>query len=204
MPGSWNVLPETTSQCTRVDASVKAARTLSKYKDSFPDVEISIHDDVIKWKHFLRYRPFVRGIHRSTVNSLRKGQWRGALMFSLIGAWTKSWVNNRHAGDLRRHRAHYGVTVIYKDKTLVRPSYIYIANPYIGKTLSLYWDGPRVTCLIHNCFCFFFHLGSHLINIRLLFIVIMDPSTMMLVLISRDLPLWRSRTQPVIVEVAIA
>ena len=42
------------------------------------------HDDVIKWKHFLRYWPFVRGIHRSPVNTPHKGQWRGALMFSLI------------------------------------------------------------------------------------------------------------------------
>ena len=42
------------------------------------------HDDVIKWKHFPRYWPFVRGIHRSPVNSPHKGQWRGALMFSLI------------------------------------------------------------------------------------------------------------------------
>ena len=25
---------------------------------------ISLHDDVIKWKHFPRYWPFVRGIHR--------------------------------------------------------------------------------------------------------------------------------------------
>ena len=30
------------------------------------------HDDVIKWKHFLRYWPFVRGIHRSPMNSLQK------------------------------------------------------------------------------------------------------------------------------------
>ena len=37
------------------------------------------HDDVIKWKHFPFYWPFVRGIHRSPVNSLQKGQWRGAL-----------------------------------------------------------------------------------------------------------------------------
>ena len=44
------------------------------------------HDDVIKWKHFPRYWPFVRGIHRSPVNSPHKGQWRGALMFSLICA----------------------------------------------------------------------------------------------------------------------
>ena len=56
--------------------------------------------------------PFVRGIHRSPVNSLHKGQWRGTLVFSLICAWTNGWVNNRDAGDLRRHRAHYDVIVI--------------------------------------------------------------------------------------------
>ena len=33
-----------------------------------------LHDDVIKWKHFPRYWPFVRGIHRSPVNSPHKGQ----------------------------------------------------------------------------------------------------------------------------------
>ena len=42
------------------------------------------HDDVIKWKHFPRYWPFVRGIHRPPVNSPHKGQWRGALLFFFI------------------------------------------------------------------------------------------------------------------------
>ena len=32
--------------------------------------------------------------------------------FSLIFAWINGWVNNREAGDLRRHRAHYDVIVI--------------------------------------------------------------------------------------------
>ena len=41
-----------------------------------------------------------------------KGQRRGALMFSLICAWISGWVNNREAGDLRRHRAQYDVTVM--------------------------------------------------------------------------------------------
>ena len=72
-----------------------------------------IHDDVIKWKHFPRYWPFVRGIHRSPVNSPHKGQWRGALMFSLICVWINVWVNNREAGDLICHRAHYGVIVMW-------------------------------------------------------------------------------------------
>ena len=70
------------------------------------------HDDVIKWNHFPRYWPFVWGIHRSPVNSLHKGQWRGALMFSLICARINGWVNNGEAGDLRRHRAHYDATVM--------------------------------------------------------------------------------------------
>ena len=65
-----------------------------------------------QWKHFLRYWPFVRGIHRSPVNSPHKGQWRGALMFSLICAWINAWVNNREAGDLRCHHIHYDVTVM--------------------------------------------------------------------------------------------
>ena len=71
-----------------------------------------IHDDVIKWKHFPRYRHFVREIHRSAVNFPHKGQWRGALMFYFIYAWINGWVNNRKAGDLRRHRAHYDVIVM--------------------------------------------------------------------------------------------
>ena len=70
------------------------------------------HDDVIKWKHFLRCWPFVREIHRSPVNSPHKGQWRGALMFSLICVWINNWVNNREAGDLRRYRAYYDVSVM--------------------------------------------------------------------------------------------
>ena len=47
--------------------------------------------------------------------SPHKGQWRGALMFSLICVWTNGWVNNREAGDLRRHRGHYDVIVMSDD-----------------------------------------------------------------------------------------
>ena len=70
------------------------------------------HDDVIKWKHFLRHWPFVRGIHRSSVNSPHRGQWRGALKFFFICTRINGWVNNREAGDLRRHCAHYDVIVM--------------------------------------------------------------------------------------------
>ena len=33
-------------------------------------------------------------------------------MFSLICTWINDWVNNREAGDLRCHWAHYSVTVM--------------------------------------------------------------------------------------------
>ena len=48
-----------------------------------------------------------------------KGQWCGNLMFSLICTWTNGWVNNRHASDLRRHRAHYDVIVMLWEKRMV-------------------------------------------------------------------------------------
>ena len=86
-----------------------------------------IHDDVIKWKHFSRYRPFVRGIHRSPVNSPHKGQWCGALMFSLICAQINGWVNNGEAGDLKRHRTYYDAIVMslshFETSALRRPHY---------------------------------------------------------------------------------
>ena len=124
-----------------------------------------LHHDVIKWKHFPSYWPFVQGIHWSLVNSrdkagykiggrplicrgkkhLRtsafsgnphlkvmgsgpyeaygpvpfwtsflhcKGQWHGALIFSLISTWINGWVNNCEAGDLRCYGTHYYVTVM--------------------------------------------------------------------------------------------
>ena len=75
----------------------------------------TIHDDVIKFKHFPRYWSFVRGIHQSLVNSPHKGQGRRALMFFcffFIYARVNGWVSNRDAGDLRRHSAHYDVIVM--------------------------------------------------------------------------------------------
>ena len=47
-----------------------------------------------------------------TGESPHKGQWRGALIFSLICTWINGWVNTGEAGDLRRHRAHYDVTLM--------------------------------------------------------------------------------------------
>ena len=87
-----------------------------------------LHDDVIKWKPFPRYWPFVRGIHRSPLTSPHKGQWRGALIISSICAWINSWVNNHEAGDLRRHRVHYDLTVMVMQLLWYIYVYIYICD----------------------------------------------------------------------------
>ena len=82
------------------------------------------HVDVIRWRPFPRYWPFVREIHRPPVNFPHKGQqWRGALMFPLICAWIHGWVNNRETGDLRRHydvivmKAKFGYTRALMDES---------------------------------------------------------------------------------------
>ena len=71
-----------------------------------------LHDDVIKWKHFPRYWPFVRGIHRRPVNSPHKGPVTRSFDVFFDLRPINAWVNNSKAGDLRRNHAHYDVTVM--------------------------------------------------------------------------------------------
>ena len=73
---------------------------------------ILLYDDVIKWKHFPGYWPFVQGIYQLLMNSLHKGQWHGALMFLLICTWTNTWANNGEDSDLRCHCTHYDIIVM--------------------------------------------------------------------------------------------
>ena len=98
-----------------------------------------IHDDVTKGKHCLRDWPFVCGIHWSPVNSPHKGQWRGALIFPLICAWTNGWANNRGTGDLRRHRSHYDVTVMFVHFACSYP-YLILLCTYIHHHVSVQWS----------------------------------------------------------------
>ena len=71
----------------------------------------AIHYDVIKWKKNSAILAICAGNSPVPVNSPHKGQWRGALMFSLICA-RNVWINNGGAGDLRRHRVYYDVSVM--------------------------------------------------------------------------------------------
>ena len=101
-----------------------------------------VHDDANKGKLFPRYWPFLRGIYRPPVNFPHKGQWLGALMFSFICAWINGWVSNREAGDLRRHRAHYDVTVMLLNDVLpfTMLSWTYICRLWPITWLLIYWQ----------------------------------------------------------------
>ena len=83
-----------------------------------------------------------------------KGQWRGALMFSLICIWISGWVNNGEAGDLRRYRAHYDVTVMkmgvhYRQNYLT--NYVLDHNLFKYPTKCLCRDfNFRIWCLLFN------------------------------------------------------
>ena len=81
----------------------------------------------------------MRGIHQSLVSSPHKGQWRRALMFSLICVWTNNWINNWDAGGLRCHHAHYNFTVMFN--------------------LRQHWDNQQLVCNIN-----YIWLEQHLMN----------------------------------------
>ena len=93
------------------------------------------HDDVIKWKHFPRYRLFVRGNHWSPAGSLTKA--------SDTELWsTNGWANNRNAGDLGHHCAHYYVT-------LMAAMFYSPYSPIMSASISLYNTLPCVYDYIH-------------------------------------------------------
>ena len=113
------------------------------------------HDDVIKWKHFPRNWPFVRGIHRSRWIPHTKASHTELWCFFFICVCINGWVNNREAGDLRRYQAHYEVIVMichwYGHAAIVElNSYTeYLVLPYSINILShryVAWLDQALVC----------------------------------------------------------
>ena len=125
------------------------------------DTSANEDDDVIKWKHFLRYWPFVRGIHRSPVNSPRRGQWRGALMFFFDVRPNKQlskqswgwWFETPSRSVWRQCNETQGWYIITSRNgnvsALLNPSPTCRENDILvtGKRVSLCWNFP---CRIQN------------------------------------------------------
>ena len=85
-------------------------------------------------------------LNGSPVNFPRKCQWCGDRMFSSICTWINSWVNNRHAEDLRRNCAHYEVIVIILERSLKQKQSAFwwlILRKII--VIAVHWN-PNVGC----------------------------------------------------------
>ena len=94
---------------TEMVVVVKRDFTKFQFKTNFG----RIHVNVIKWKHFPRYWPLVKGIHRSPVVSFpsQRSVTRGLDVFFHLRL-NNGRANIRYAGDLRRRDAHCDVTVM--------------------------------------------------------------------------------------------
>ena len=66
-------------------------------------------------------------------------------MFSLICTLLDDWVNIREAGDLRRHRAHHDVIVIYENMK----AKMLIQEPKSNEIV--YSPGVRISVNIKKC-----------------------------------------------------
>ena len=61
-------------------------------------------------------------------------------IFSLICPWKNGWANNRNAGDLRHHRAHYDVTVMHRIGSITaHPPVTCLSNEAISVTTVQSW-----------------------------------------------------------------
>ena len=86
---------------------------------------------------------------------LWKGQWHGGLIF-VICAWINGWVNNREAGDLRRHRASYDVIVISREPVVTYvseklhwlPAHNYIYVRFLDGLISTWLHGWTLSSVI--------------------------------------------------------
>ena len=104
--------------CVASDNNVCMTTTLGFQCNTLLSLDVikQHHEDIFAswWRHqmetFSALLTLCEG--NSPVNSPPKSKWRGASMFSLICAWENLWVNIRDAGDLRRHRAYYDITVM--------------------------------------------------------------------------------------------
>ena len=105
---------------------------------------MTYHDDVIKWRYFPRYWPFMRGIHRPGEFPAQRPVTR---MFSLICAWINGLVNNSKASDLRRYRAHYDVSVMYGGKHNEMHNMERVWGIYIEKRTMCF---PRMASMMYQ------------------------------------------------------
>ena len=78
-------------------------------------------------------------------------------VFVLIFVWIKGWINNREAGDLRRYRAHYDVTIMISVDVFWTgsiPSWTTCGTSGISKRMMATWYSITKKYLFSNLICY--------------------------------------------------
>ena len=110
-------------------------------------------DSTTWWRHKMETFSALLVFCADNSHSPNKGQWRGALIHSLICAWTNSWANTEDAGDLRSHRAHHDATIMWSHNDNIamadtRKCYKYVDFSFVVDVMVLI-----PTCLDQHCSC---------------------------------------------------
>ena len=71
-----------------------------------------VHDDVIKWKRVLRYRPLCGEFTGQRLIPSTKASDAELWCFLWSAPWINGWVNNGETGDWSRHCAHNDIEIV--------------------------------------------------------------------------------------------
>ena len=120
---------------------------------------LTIHDDVIKWKHFCVTSPLWGETAGHRWIPLTKSSDAELWFFSLIYAWTNVWANNRNAGDgttpkqlcesIHRSGWYYPNKTKHKNTICVVYEIDYVSTRIWkhDKTLHHYWVRVLLMCV---------------------------------------------------------
>ena len=139
----------------------------------------------------------LRGIHRWPLDPHHEGHGGRALMFSLIYAWTNSWVNNRDAGDLKRDRAHHDVSLMPRrlDRTLVWSPGARINSKIRKIVVGIFNGGKNGKVVSYSYKCVSMDNTTFRSKVDFLFVISnifvnLTPTIRLLVWVSYQYPYW--------------
>ena len=114
----------------------------------YKDATLLVYDDVIKWKHFPRYWPFVRGIHRSPVNSRHKGQWRHNERDGVSNHWRLDCLLNHFFRRRLKKTPKLRVTGLCEGNSQVTGEFP-AQRASNAENVSLWWRHHGLEALLH-------------------------------------------------------
>ena len=167
---------QTAQECS----GVRATPLLYSFKYVWQPIFFnSLHDDVIKWKHFPRYWPFVQDIHRSPVNSPQRPVTRSFDAFfdlrlnKQLSKQPWGWWFETPSGSLWRHCNVNILIIAPRAPTARQPLHLKCSSNIILR--CLYSDAMLITCSPYFKNCLLWSRRSKMHNISLICIHFQPP-----------------------------